>query len=85
MKPSSSTRLGHAVAPSVALLILLIPSVARAATYRVGPKEAHATLQAVAGKLNPGDIVEVQGSATYGFEAAHRRGRLRLGQGGPWL
>ncbi len=58
----------------MALLVLLIPSVAGAATYRVGPGEAHATLQAVATKLSPGDIVEVQGGATYGSVLFERHG-----------
>jgi len=46
-------------------LILLSAAVAAGATYQVGPGKPYANLQAVAGLLNPGDIVEVDGNATY--------------------
>ncbi len=36
-----------------------------AATYFVGPGRPYANLQAVAGLLNPGDVVEVDGNVTY--------------------
>jgi hypothetical protein len=50
--------------------VLICPLVAvsgtlAAATYPVGPGKPYANLQAVAGLLNPGDIVEVDGNATY--------------------
>src|ERR1051325_4528602 len=34
-------------------------------TYQVGPGRPYATLQAVAGLLKPGDVVQVDGGATY--------------------
>ena len=34
-------------------------------TYQVGPGKQYANLQAVASLLQPGDVVEVQGGATY--------------------
>jgi hypothetical protein len=40
-------------------------SSASAATYQVGPSRTYHTLQNVAGLLNPGDLVEVDGNATY--------------------
>ena len=36
-----------------------------AVTYQVGPSRTHKQLTAVAGMLNPGDVVEVDGNATY--------------------
>src|SRR5574341_445963 len=36
-----------------------------APTYRVGPGRAHTTLQDLVSVLNPGDVVEVDGNATY--------------------
>ncbi len=44
---------------------LLLAGAAGAATYRVGPGQPYATLQQVAGLLDPGDLVEVNGNATY--------------------
>jgi len=38
---------------------------ALAATYRVGPSREYKTLQEVATLLGPGDLVEVDGNATY--------------------
>ena len=51
-------------------LILLLAwvfsgAVASAALYQVGPSRAHTTLQSVAGLLNPGDVVEVDGDVVY--------------------
>lgn len=40
-------------------------SFAAATTYQVGPGRPHANLQAVAGLLNPGDLVEVDGNVSY--------------------
>lgn len=44
---------------------VLAAGTAAAATYRVGPDRAYTSLQQVAGLLNPGDVVEVDGNATY--------------------
>ena len=46
------------------LAALLAPA-AWSATYQVGAGRPYADLQAVAGLLNPGDVVEVDGDATY--------------------
>ncbi|MCC6644972.1 MAG: hypothetical protein IT374_05295 [Polyangiaceae bacterium] len=46
-------------------LLLALSSPALAATYQVGPSRAHKTLQAVASLLSPGDVVELDGDATY--------------------
>jgi hypothetical protein len=52
----------------VAVCILAGPmaSLASAATFQVGPGRTHRQVSDVAGLLNPGDIVEVDGNATYG-------------------
>ncbi len=53
--------------PRAALLAaLLVPSSAAAATYQVGPSQTYKQLSAVAPLLAPGDLVEVDGDATYG-------------------
>src|SRR5687767_8286967 len=44
----------------------LSSSAALALTYQVGPSRYHTQLTDVAGLLNPGDVVEVDGNATYG-------------------
>ena len=56
-----------AVAPFVGSLIAILAfsESAEAAHYQVGPGKQFATLQAVAPKLAPGDVVEVDGGATY--------------------
>lgn len=46
-----------------------------AATYYVGPKQTHTNLHSVIGLLQPGDVVEVMGNATY-------RGDVRLNASG---
>jgi len=53
-----------------AILILLFPAFllppgAGAAVYRVGPGRTYETLQELAGLLDPGDLVEVDGGHTY--------------------
>jgi len=48
-----------------ALLLLLTAVPAHAATYRVGSSRPYTTLGAVAPLVNAGDIVEVDGNATY--------------------
>ena len=55
------------VAPFIGGLIavLTFPKSAEAAHYQVGPGRAFATLQSVAPKLAPGDVVEVDGGVTY--------------------
>ena len=50
-----------AFAAAASVFAILSP----AATYQVGPGRLYANLQAVAGLLNPGDVVEVDGNATY--------------------
>jgi hypothetical protein len=47
------------------IAILAFAESAEAATYQVGPGKAFATLQQVAPKLAPGDVVEVDGGSTY--------------------
>ncbi len=46
-------------------MIILAPRFARAATFAVGPGRQLRDLQAVAPKLQPGDVVLVDGDATY--------------------
>ena len=47
------------------LLLVCCASTAYSVTYQVGPTRTYTTLQAVAPLLNPGDLVEVDGNATY--------------------
>ena len=49
---------------ALALVIMGIPSVAEAATYRVGPGQTYRQLTELPA-LGPGDIVEVMGGADY--------------------
>jgi hypothetical protein len=56
----------------VAILLASAPA-AEAATYQVGPGRRYTTLQAVAGLLNPGDLVLVDGDATYPGDATFRQ------------
>lgn len=51
----------------------LTPSAVLAATYRVGPGRPYTSLQQVSGLLNPGDLVEVDGDATYPGGVSFRR------------
>jgi phage baseplate assembly protein gpV len=53
------------IACAAAPLALLTAETGYAATYRVGPERADTTLSAVASRLAPGDVVEVDGGATY--------------------
>jgi len=46
-------------------IVVVCGSSASAVTYQVGPTRTFHTLQDVAGLLNPGDLVEVDGNATY--------------------
>jgi len=46
-------------------IVAVCVSSASAVTYQVGPSRTYHTLQNVAGLLNPGDLVEVDGNATY--------------------
>jgi len=48
-----------------AAAVLLASSSALAATYKVGPSKPYASLDEVAPLLEPGDVVEVDGGATY--------------------
>jgi hypothetical protein len=59
---------------SAALLFLSLAAV-RAETYRVGPSRKDTSLNAVAARLHAGDVVEVDGGATY-------RGQITLGNSG---
>lgn len=47
------------------LLVAALASEARAATYQVGASRTYARLQDVTDRLAPGDVVEVDGNATY--------------------
>ena len=52
----------------IALLPMAVaagPSLAQAATYRVGPGRTYTKHRSVVCLLNPGDVVEVDGNATY--------------------
>ncbi len=57
---------------AVAACLASVPAT-EAATYEVGPGRTYTTLQAVAGLLNPGDLVLVDGNATYPGDATFRR------------
>jgi hypothetical protein len=46
-------------------VIVCCGSTAYSVTYQVGPTRTYTNLQAVAPLLNPGDLVEVDGNATY--------------------
>ena len=63
----------RAIATAALLTAALAAVQVHAATYRVGPGRTYANLQAVAGLLNPGDVVEVDGDATYPGDATFRR------------
>jgi hypothetical protein len=54
-------RVGRAIATTT----LLVPGAAGAATYSIGPSRELRDLQSVALKLQPGDVVLVDGDATY--------------------
>ena len=49
----------------LAILVSALASVAGATTYQVGPGRTYTKPQDVAGLLKPGDVVEVDGNATY--------------------
>ena len=66
-------------------LIAVCGSTAFAVTYQVGPTRAFTKLQDVAPLLNPGDLVEVDGNATYPGDLIFTRSgtavtRLRSGE-----
>jgi hypothetical protein len=50
---------------SLAVMVVSAGCAENAPTYRVGPGRAYTTLQDLVSLLNPGDIVEVDGNATY--------------------
>lgn len=54
-----------AIGRATATLAVLLPGSAEAATYAVGPSRDLRDLQAVAARLQPGDVVLVDGDATY--------------------
>src|SRR5438105_578159 len=47
------------------LFIFVASCPTHGATYHVGPKREYPNLQAIASELKPGDVVEVDGDATY--------------------
>ena len=58
----------------VPTLMLSASAVANAETYRIGAGEKYASLQDVAARLSPGDVVELKGGATYGSVLFKRHG-----------
>ncbi len=48
-----------------AAVVLVVVYPANAATYQVGPARTYTNLQAIAPSLRPGDVVQVDGNATY--------------------
>jgi hypothetical protein len=52
-------------AAAIAIAALAVAAPARAATYAVGPGRALPGLDAIARELRPGDVVEIDGDATY--------------------
>lgn len=54
-----------AVASACGLWVLTLASAAVATTYKVGPTQQYKQLGAVKGLLKPGDVVEVDGDASY--------------------
>lgn len=55
------------------VLLTIIPGSLHAATYLVGPSRTYQQLQQVAGLLNPGDVVEVDGDQVYPGEVVFTR------------
>ncbi|MFS8065195.1 MAG: hypothetical protein ACMG6S_02365 [Byssovorax sp.] len=53
------------VGRATATIAILLPGAAEAATYSIGPSRELRDLQAVAARLQPGDVVLVDGDATY--------------------
>src|ERR687889_594332 len=63
----------------LAFTFLLFGSVpGMAAVYQVGPGRQYTQLTSVAGLLNPGDVVEVDGNATYNPVTFTRAGTASL-------
>jgi len=58
---------------AAAWLLVGVPLLLPAATLQVGPGRPYANLQAVAGLLNPGDVVEVDGNTTYSGDVVFSR------------
>ncbi len=67
MDTANLCKAGRLIAAQLAIttLPLLLPTAARAATYAVGPGREFPDLQSVARRLQPGDVVLVDGDATY--------------------
>ena len=59
---------------AIAFAILLATPLASAATLQVGATRTYKTLSAAAAAVNPGDIVEVDGDATYAAVTFTRKG-----------
>lgn len=55
----------HRISVTIATLGISLPAAASAATHQVGPTRTYKDLGAVAGIVAPGDVVEVDGGATY--------------------
>ncbi len=49
----------------VGFFVVSFPAIAQAATYQVGPTRTYKQLSAVRALVNPGDVVEIDGDATY--------------------
>ena len=62
MKAGLKRTLGLATVLAIALGL---PALADAKTWQVGPKRDHRQLVDVAGEVQPGDVIEVDGDATY--------------------
>src|SRR5438132_14350050 len=60
--PGTSRKLTRSLA---GLFILVASCPSHGATYHVGPKREYLNLQAITSELKPGDVVEVDGNATY--------------------
>ena len=60
-----ASRFSGSAAAFVYFLLLFVALPAAATTYQVGPTRPYTNLNAVAGLLNPGDLVLVDGNQTY--------------------
>ena len=52
-------------------LVTLLPALASAATYQVGPSRAITQLEELEDSLQPGDVVELDGDGTYDLSLIH--------------
>jgi hypothetical protein len=65
MNPEVSMKTHHAYYFAIGLAVTFASLPAVATTYQVGPTRTNKTIGALAGKLVAGDVVEVDGDATY--------------------